>query len=374
MIAKGHDIPNVTLVGVINGGHRAGRAGFPRGGAHLPVADAGGRARRARHLLPGDRCWCRRSTRTITRSAARRSRIIEDSTRRSSQFRRLMRYPPFSALANVLVRADEAGGRPADERRIWRSCSSRRRSMKVLGPAEAPVPRLKNEFRYQLLIKARCRPDAQQDAAAAAAACARGEVAGNGAGGGCRSIESAVKTEATREAVRIQHRQPDCRPVVLRDGGATRGPDAGDLPGGALGVQRGGDRRARAGRGRRCSRASTRPRSISGALVRGWNFYACEDLLDARTARRLDDLLDPLGLVRILDAPGMEAMELERRCTRRRTRFEPVADEQERQAFTALISAAFHIPYPTARVLYEPEERWRRPRCRPGWAIPMASR
>ena len=26
--------------------------------------------------------------------------------------------------------------------------------MKVLGPAEAPVPRLKREFRYQLLIKA----------------------------------------------------------------------------------------------------------------------------------------------------------------------------------------------------------------------------
>ena len=29
--------------------------------------------------------------------------------------------------------------------------------MKVLGPAEAPVPRLKNEFRYQLLIKAASR-------------------------------------------------------------------------------------------------------------------------------------------------------------------------------------------------------------------------
>jgi primosomal protein N' (replication factor Y) len=26
--------------------------------------------------------------------------------------------------------------------------------MKVLGPAEAPVPRLKNEFRYQILLKA----------------------------------------------------------------------------------------------------------------------------------------------------------------------------------------------------------------------------
>ena len=95
------------------------------------------------------------------------------------------------------------------------------------------------------------------------------------------------------------------------------------------------------------------------ALLRGWNFYACEDLLGARTARRLDDLLDPLGLARILDAPGMEAMEIEPPLhAPPALRFEPVANEQERQAFTGLISAAFHIPYPTARVLYEPEERW----------------
>ena len=30
-------------------------------------------------------------------------------------------------------------------------------NLKVMGPAEAPVPRLKNEYRYQLLIKAKDR-------------------------------------------------------------------------------------------------------------------------------------------------------------------------------------------------------------------------
>jgi len=97
-----------------------------------------------------------------------------------------------------------------------------------------------------------------------------------------------------------------------------------------------------------------------GRLVRGWNFYACEDLLDTRTARRLDDLLDPLGLVRILDAPGMETQELDAPAHHPPDLdFEPVANARERQAFTGLIAATFHIPYPTARVLYEPEERWR---------------
>lgn len=95
------------------------------------------------------------------------------------------------------------------------------------------------------------------------------------------------------------------------------------------------------------------------SLSRGWNFYACEDLLDARTARRLDDLLDPLGLVRILDAPGMETKELEAPThLPPDLEFAAVASARERQAFTGLIAAAFHIPYPTARALYEPEERW----------------
>jgi GNAT superfamily N-acetyltransferase len=95
-------------------------------------------------------------------------------------------------------------------------------------------------------------------------------------------------------------------------------------------------------------------------LLRGWNFYACEDLLGARAARQLDDLLDPFGLVRILDAPGMEAQDLAAPShPLPDLDFEPVANARERQAFTGLIAAAFHIPYPTARVLYEPEERWR---------------
>ena len=76
-------------------------------------------------------------------------------------------------------------------------------------------------------------------------------------------------------------------------------------------------------------------------------------------ARRLDALLDPLRLARILDAPGMETMELEAPVREPPPlRFEPVANDRQRQAFTGLIATAFHIHYPTARVLYEPEERW----------------
>lgn len=95
------------------------------------------------------------------------------------------------------------------------------------------------------------------------------------------------------------------------------------------------------------------------ALKRGWNLYVCEDMLDARTVRRLDTLLDGMRMVRILDAPGMETDRLD---TPRREppelQYETVTTARARLAFTGLVALAFHVPYDTARVLYLPEERW----------------
>lgn len=105
----------------------------------------------------------------------------------------------------------------------------------------------------------------------------------------------------------------------------------------------------------RVSEASTYFRSLG----RGWNFYVCEDMLDTRTVRRLDLLLDGMGLVRILDAPGMEADELDApRYDLPELQYEPVTTPHARLAFTGLIAIAFRIPYETARALYLPEERW----------------
>ena len=82
MIAKGHDIPNVTLVGVVSADIGLGHAGFPRGRAHLPAADAGGRARRprqsARHRPDPDH-----QPRPLRHPLRRRSRITPASTRRN---------------------------------------------------------------------------------------------------------------------------------------------------------------------------------------------------------------------------------------------------------------------------------------------------
>jgi primosomal protein N' (replication factor Y) len=72
-------------------------------------------------------------------------------------FRRMMMYPPFSAMANVLVRSEkkEMAMRMSGELGILLNPPPEK--LRILGPAEAPVPRLKNEYRYQFLVKAASR-------------------------------------------------------------------------------------------------------------------------------------------------------------------------------------------------------------------------
>lgn len=155
MIAKGHDIPNVTLVGVVSADVGLGLPDFRAAERTFQLlAQAAGRAGRGDR--PGEVL-----IQTINpdhyaiRFAA--AQDYEGFYRKELEFRRAMRYPPFSALANVLVRCP-------DQARAWKMAAELAARLnpappeiKVLGPAEAPVPRLKREFRYQTLIKAASR-------------------------------------------------------------------------------------------------------------------------------------------------------------------------------------------------------------------------
>ena len=74
---------------------------------------------------------------------------------REMQFRRAMRYPPGVALINTVVRAqkfaaamDDAGDL-VDRLRAGADANG----FRVLGPAPAPLGKLRGEYRAQLLIK-----------------------------------------------------------------------------------------------------------------------------------------------------------------------------------------------------------------------------
>jgi primosomal protein N' (replication factor Y) len=155
MIAKGHDIPNVTLVGVVSADVGLGMPDFRSAERTFQLlTQVAGRAGRGN--LPGTVV-----VQTINPDHyAVRLAAGQDYNafyEKELSFRRLMHYPPFSAMANVLVRAEkkEVAMRLSSEMGMLLTPPPEK--LKVIGPAEAPVPRLKNEYRYQFLIKAASR-------------------------------------------------------------------------------------------------------------------------------------------------------------------------------------------------------------------------
>ena len=155
MIAKGHDIPNVTLVGLVNADVGLGMPDFRAAERTFQLlTQASGRAGRGE--LPGIVYL-----QTINpEHYAIRCAAAQDYARfyqKELEFRRVMRYPPFSALANVLVRHPQQEDALRLAAELGALLEPPPDGIKVLGPAEAPVARLKREFRYQLLIKAASR-------------------------------------------------------------------------------------------------------------------------------------------------------------------------------------------------------------------------
>lgn len=157
MIAKGHDIPNVTLVGVVSADVGIGMPDFRAAERTFQIlTQVAGRA--GRGDLPGMVYM-----QTINpdhyaiRFAAQQD--YNGFFEKELQFRRFMKYPPFAAMANVLVRAPKKEDALRMSAELGRHITPAPENMRILGPAEAPVQRLKAEFRYQLLIKSGGRRD-----------------------------------------------------------------------------------------------------------------------------------------------------------------------------------------------------------------------
>ena len=152
MIAKGHDIPNVTLVGVVSADVGLGMPDFRAAERTFQLlTQVSGRA--GRGDLPGIVLiqTVNPDHYAVRLAAAQDYRALYD---KELTFRRMMLYPPFSALANVLVRSEKQEVAMRMSTELAHSLAPWPEGLKVLGPAEAAVSRLKSEYRYQFLIKA----------------------------------------------------------------------------------------------------------------------------------------------------------------------------------------------------------------------------
>jgi primosomal protein N' (replication factor Y) len=156
MIAKGHDIHGVTLVGVVGADMALGMPDFRAAERTFQLlTQVAGRAGRGE--VPG---------KVVLQTYFPEHYAVQYAAQhdfagfyeKELRFRSWMHYPPYSSLANVMVRSANL-----DDTLRWSGAlgrwfeKSRHEGVRVLGPAAAPIERLKRDYRYHFILKSPSR-------------------------------------------------------------------------------------------------------------------------------------------------------------------------------------------------------------------------
>jgi primosomal protein N' (replication factor Y) len=152
MLAKGHDFQRVTLVGVVSADSSL----------HLPDFRAAERTFQLLTQVAGRAGRGELAGRVLIQTYYPDHYAIQDAVRqdyasffeREMHFRRMMQYPPFASLANVIVRDTSLEKAIVWSRQLSEYFSPHDgKGVRILGPATAPLARLKKEHRFQFLLK-----------------------------------------------------------------------------------------------------------------------------------------------------------------------------------------------------------------------------
>jgi primosomal protein N' (replication factor Y) (superfamily II helicase) len=156
MIAKGHDIHGITLVGVVGCDHSLSMPDFRAAERVFQLmTQVSGRAGRGE--LPG---------RVVVQTYYPDHYAIVAASKhdyvsfvdRELKYRRWMHYPPFGVLANVLVQSqklEEAVGWTSEIGKWFEKAAPD--GVRVLGPCTAPIARIKGTYRFHLILKGSSR-------------------------------------------------------------------------------------------------------------------------------------------------------------------------------------------------------------------------
>ena len=156
MIAKGHDIHGITLVGVVGCDHALSMPDFRAAERVFQLmTQVSGRA--GRGDAPG---------RVVVQTyypdhyaiVAASTHDYASFAERELKYRRWMHYAPFGVLANVLVQSaklEEAAGWSAELGKWFQRAPIE--GVRVLGPCTAPIARIKGVYRFHMILKAQSR-------------------------------------------------------------------------------------------------------------------------------------------------------------------------------------------------------------------------
>ena len=156
MIAKGHDIHGVTLVGIVGADFALGLPDFRAAERTFQlltqVAGRAGRGNFAGEVVLQT---------YFPEHYAIRYAALHDYVgffEQELRYRKWMHYPPFTSVANVLLRSDKLDHamRYAGIVERWVN-RTRLEGIRVMGPAAAPLSRLKRDYRYHFILKSASR-------------------------------------------------------------------------------------------------------------------------------------------------------------------------------------------------------------------------
>ncbi len=158
MVAKGHDYPNITLVGIICADLSLNFPDFRAGERTFQIlAQVAGRAGRGE--IPG---------RVILQTYNPDHFSIQSATEQDFKqfynqeisFRQALDYPPFSRMVQLKIAGKDAEKTRQQALDIGNLCdvllkndTQLKKHIEILGPVEAPLPKIARRYRWQVLLK-----------------------------------------------------------------------------------------------------------------------------------------------------------------------------------------------------------------------------
>ncbi|MFH1422851.1 MAG: primosomal protein N' [Planctomycetota bacterium] len=161
MVAKGLDFPNVTLVGVIQADNLLSMPDFRSSERTfqllVQVAGRSGRAEKQGYVI----IQTNRPDNYCIKTAAKLD--YDSFAKHELSLRKPLRYPPFGRLLKITISSKKEMNAFEKSKLISEALTQtiqskysneKRLPVTILGPAPAPLSRIKGEYRYQILLKA----------------------------------------------------------------------------------------------------------------------------------------------------------------------------------------------------------------------------
>ncbi|NJL58840.1 MAG: primosomal protein N' [Desulfobacteraceae bacterium] len=157
MVAKGHDFPKITLVGIICADLTLNLPDFRAGEQTFQLPGSGCRKSRAgRSARAGNFADLRTESFYSAFRAGQDFRLFYD---REIESRRALQYPPFSRLIQIRIsgqdseKVQEFAASLGSLSKEIRKSNTSFQVITVLGPAESPISRIEGKYRWQMLLK-----------------------------------------------------------------------------------------------------------------------------------------------------------------------------------------------------------------------------